>query len=212
MGLDNKSGFDENRDAALLSRFQAGDDSAFDELMTVYYRPVLNLIYRFRGNSTARAAEDTAQEVFLHLYKALPRFEIRAKLFTYIYKVTMNQCLKEKRRRVKDIPVQISLDEPIETDSDRPLMRSIVDPQDSPLQTVECMEVNEELKKALLEIEEDMRMPLLLNRFYDMTYEDIAEVMGITSAAVRSRVHRARQFLLKRLNKAFNEGKEQRYE
>ena len=104
---------EEAADAALLARFQAGDDSAFDELMTIYYRPVLNLIYKFKGGS-AKEAEDTAQEVFLQLYKALPRFELRARLFTYIYKVTMNQCFKERKKRAKDVPLQISLDEPVD--------------------------------------------------------------------------------------------------
>ena len=190
-------------DAALLERFQAGDDSAFDELMTIYYRPVLNLIYKFKGGS-AKEAEDTAQEVFLQLYKALPRFELRARLFTYIYKVTMNQCFKERKRRAKDVPVQISLDEPMENGGDRPMQRDFADTSDSPLETVEYGEVSRELRRALLKIDDEMRAPLIMNRFYDLTYEEIAETLGITVAAVRSRIHRARQTLQKYLGKIFN--------
>lgn len=190
-------------DAALLARFQAGDDSAFDELMTIYYRPVLNLIYKFKGGS-AREAEDTAQEVFLQLYKALPRFELRARLFTYIYKVTMNQCFKERKKRAKDVPLQISLDEPMGNGGDRPMQRDFADSGDSPLEFVEYGEVSRELQRALLKIDEEMRAPLIMNRFYDLTYEEIAETLGITVAAVRSRIHRARQTLQKYLGKIFN--------
>ena len=190
-------------DAALLARFQAGDDSAFDELMTIYYRPVLNLIYKFKGGS-AREAEDTAQEVFLQLYKALPRFELRARLFTYIYKVTMNQCFKERKKRAKDVPLQISLDEPMDNGGDRPMQRDFADPGDSPLESGEYGEVSRELQRALLKIDEEMRAPLIMNRFYDLTYEEIAETLGITVAAVRSRIHRARQTLQKYLGKIFN--------
>lgn len=190
-------------DAALLARFQAGDDSAFDELMTIYYRPVLNLIYKFKGGS-AREAEDTAQEVFLQLYKALPRFELRARLFTYIYKVTMNQCFKERKKRAKDVPLQISLDEPMDNGGDRPMQRDFAGSGDSPLESVEYGEVSRELQRALLKIDEEMRAPLIMNRFYDLTYEEIAETLGITVAAVRSRIHRARQTLQKYLGKIFN--------
>ncbi len=199
--LPDKYG-DEAQEAALLERFQGGDDSAFDELMTIYYRPVLNLIYKFKGG-TAREAEDTAQEVFLQLYRALPRFELRAKLFTYIYKVTMNQCFKERKRRAKDVPMQVSLDEPVDSGSDRPVQRDLADGSDSPLETVEYGEVREELRVALLKIDSEMRAPLIMNRFYDLTYEEIAEILNITPAAVRSRIHRARQALLKHLNKTF---------
>lgn len=194
---------EEAADAALLARFQAGDDSAFDELMTIYYRPVLNLIYKFKGGS-AKEAEDTAQEVFLQLYKALPRFELRARLFTYIYKVTMNQCFKERKKRAKDVPMQISLDEPVDNGGDRPMQRDFADPSDSPLETVEYGEVSRELRRALLTIDDEMRAPLIMNRFYDLTYEEIAETLGITVAAVRSRIHRARQTLQKYLGKIFN--------
>ena len=155
--LPDKYG-DEAQEAALLERFQGGDDSAFDELMTIYYRPVLNLIYKFKGG-TAREAEDTAQEVFLQLYRALPRFELRAKLFTYIYKVTMNQCFKERKRRAKDVPMQVSLDEPVDSGSDRPVQRDLADGSDSPLETVEYGEVREELRVALLKIDSEMRAP-----------------------------------------------------
>ena len=199
--LPDKYG-DEAHEAALLERFQGGDDSAFDELMTIYYRPVLNLIYKFKGG-TAREAEDTAQEVFLQLYRALPRFELRAKLFTYIYKVTMNQCFKERKRRAKDVPMQVSLDEPGDSGSDRPVQRDLADGSDSPLETVEYGEVREELRVALLKIDSEMRAPLIMNRFYDLTYEEIAEILNITPAAVRSRIPRAWQALLKHLNKTF---------
>ena len=206
LGLEGKSGYDGSRDAELLERFQSGDQSAFEELMSLYYKSVLNLIYRFKGCS-AREAEDTAQEVFLRLYRALPRFELRAKLFTYIYKVTMNQCFKERKHRAKDIPVKLSIDEPLENASDSPIRRDIVDPGDLPLQSVEYGETYAEVVKALQKIDAEMRAPLILNRFYDMTYEEIAEVMELTPAAVRSRVHRARQNILKHLRKAFG-GKE----
>ena len=190
-------------DAALLERFQSGDDSAFDELMTRYYRPVLNLIFKFKGGS-AREAEDTAQEVFLQLYRALPRFELRAKLFTYIYKVTMNQCLKERRHRAKDVPIQISLDAPLDDGtSDRAMKRDFADPAEGPLSAIEYSELSAQMREALLSIEPEMRAPLLLNRFKNLTYDEIAEIMNITPAAVRSRVHRARQVLMKRLSWLF---------
>jgi len=118
-----------DEDLVLIERFKAGDPTAFDELMQRHYRAVLNLVFRFTGAS-GQSAEDLAQDVFLRIYRALPRFEARARFFTYLYKVTMNLCFKERARWARLRSRTVSLDGAWD-DSEGPRVRTIPDPSGS---------------------------------------------------------------------------------
>lgn len=186
-----------DEDLVLIDRFKAGDQTAFDELMERHYRSVLNLVYRFTG-ATGQPAEDLAQDVFLRIYRALPRFEARARFFTYLYKVTMNLCLKERarwaRRRSRTVSLDSNWDDP-----EVPNFRVIPDPAGSAQDRFERQEVAGEVRDAVMELPEDQRAAVILHRFHHLSYEEITEVLGISLPAVKSRLHRAKLALQKKL-------------
>lgn len=186
-----------DEDLGLIDRFKAGDATAFDELMQRHYKSVLNLVYRFTG-ATGQSAEDLAQDVFLRVYRALPRFEARARFFTYLYKVTMNLCLKERakwaRRRSRTVSLDSNWDDP-----EVPNFRVLPDPAGSALERYERAEVAGEVREAVMELPEDQRAAVVLHRFNHLSYEEISEVLGISLPAVKSRLHRAKLALQKRL-------------
>ncbi len=186
-----------DEDLVLIERFKAGDLTAFDELMQRHYRAVLNLVFRFTGAS-GQAAEDLAQDVFLRVYRALPRFEARARFFTYLYKVTMNLCLKERARWARRRSRTVSLDGAWD-DPDGPGMRAIPDPAGSAQDRFERQEAAGEVRDAVMDLPEEQRAAVILHRFHHLSYEEITEVLGISLPAVKSRLHRAKLALQKRL-------------
>ncbi len=186
-----------DEDLVLIERFKAGDQTAFDELMQRHYRAVLNLVFRFTGAS-GQAAEDLAQDVFLRVYRALPRFEARARFFTYLYKVTMNLCFKERARWARRRSRTVSLDGAWD-DPEAPGMRALPDPAGSAQDHFERREAAVEVREAVMELPEEQRAAVILHRFHHLSYEEITEVLGISLPAVKSRLHRAKLALQKRL-------------
>lgn len=188
--------YEKASDTELIEKFKTGDKLAFDILMERHFRAVMNLIYRFTG-CTGREAEDMAQEVFLRIFRALPRFEARAKFFTYLYKVTMNLCLKERTAISRDKNKLVSIDENWE-DSDAPRL-NIADPKGTPQDELERQELCERVRQAVLDLPEEQRAAVILYRYKELSYEETAEALGITLPAVKSRLHRAKLALKKAL-------------
>lgn len=180
-----------DEDQELMLRVKAGDAEAFNRLMDKYQKTVVNLVFRF--TSDREAAEDLAQEVFLRIYRAAPRYEPRAKFFTYLYQVTLNLCrnAREKSQRRK----AQSLDQ--NTDQDRPL--DIPDPEGGADIPLERKEIAAEVQAAIQELPAEQRELLVLQRFKDLGYEELAGVTGQTVSAVKAKLHRARQALKRKL-------------
>lgn len=170
-------------DQRLMMRVKAGDDDAFEELMVRHQRSVLNLVYRFTGN--AEQAEDLAQEVFLRLYRAAPRYEPRARFFTYLYQITLNLCRnvreREGRRQAQ------SLENEPEAQG--------VPPEESCLRHEMAIEVH----RAIATLPHEQRELLVLQRFQDLGYEELSQITGQTVSAVKAKLHRARLALKKKL-------------
>ncbi len=184
-----------DEDLRLMERVKAGDSEAFNLLMEKYEKTVINLVYRFTGER--ESAEDLAQEVFLRIYRAASRFEARAKFFTYLYKVTLNLCrnarAKAKRRRTN------SLDSGPPGFEDQPLSRLLEDPRGSAEEQIERQELSEVVREAVMSLPEEQRVAVVLQRFRGFAYEEIAEVLGLSVPAVKSRLHRAKLNLKKNL-------------
>jgi RNA polymerase sigma-70 factor, ECF subfamily len=180
-----------DEDQELMLRVKAGDAEAFNRLMDKYQKTVVNLVFRFTGDR--EGAEDLAQEVFLRIYRAAPRYEPRAKFFTYLYQVTLNLCrnAREKSQRRK----AQSLDQT--NDQDRPI--DIPDPDGGAEQHIERQEVAAQVQAAIQELPAEQRELLVLQRFKDLGYEELAGVTGQTVSAVKAKLHRARQALKRKL-------------
>lgn len=184
-------------DLVLVERFQAGEKAAFDVLMQRHYRAVLNLVYRFTGCS-GQAAEDMAQEVFFRVLRALPRFEARARFFTYLYKVTMNLCFKERAKESRKRSRVVSLDGNW-NDPNGGVAPVVPDPSGSAYDGFARTEVAEEVRSAVMSLAPEQREAVVLYRFEHRSYEEIGDILGITLPAVKSRLHRAKLVLQKKL-------------
>lgn len=179
-------------DLALVERFKQGDASAFEEIVIKYQRSVLNLVYRFTGD--ASRAEDLAQEVFVRLYRALGGFEAKARFFTYLYKITLNLCLKdrerEQRRRTQSLDA---------APDDTHRVREIHDPLGSAEDIAQRHDTGRIVREAVMSLPDEQRTAVILHRFHGLSYEELAEVLEISLPAVKSRLHRAKLALKERL-------------
>jgi len=151
--------------------------------MERHYKSVLNIIYRFYGCSREEA-EDIAQEVFIRIYRGIRGFQGRSRFFTWLYKVTMNLCFKKRAVKRKDIP--LSVEEMAEN-------ADAVEGRDSSAEKhLERQELSRAVKNAVMALPEEQRAVVILHRYHDISYEEIADTLGISLAAVKSRLHRAR--------------------
>jgi len=179
-------------DQELMLRVKAGDAQAFNLLMEKYQRVVLNLVYRFTGDS--ENAEDLAQEVFLRIYRAADRYEPRAKFFTYLYQVTLNLCRnardKSQRRKAQSLDQESSQGlAPLE----------IADSEPGVEDHLVRLDVAQQVQSAISTLPAEQRELLVLQRFHELGYEELSEVTGQTISAVKAKLHRARLALKKKL-------------
>jgi len=186
------------RDAELVARARDGDRDAFDELVRRHEDRVYNMALRMLGN--ADDALDLAQEVFLSAYRALAGFESKALFSTWLYRVTVNRCRDEMRRRatVKHTrPRSLTQGRNPEDPPGDPPART-----GSPVEAALARESQALVASAVSQLPEEAREVLVLRDVEELSYEEIASVLDVPVGTVRSRLHRARSLLRDRLREA----------
>ncbi len=180
---------DQRSDRELVEAAKAGDASAFDRLVDGHYRSVYNTAYRMLG--TPSAASDATQSVFLRVYEALDTFRGEAAFSTWLYRITLNICLDELRRR-KNQPFSLT-----EEDEDGEFAgeRDLPDESDEPAITAEQRELQRLVHAALGRLPEDFRTVIVLYDLRGLAYQEIAEVLDVPLGTVKSRLNRARRAL-----------------
>ena len=182
-------------DADLMLRVKRGNRAAFAELVEKYRQPVMNLVYRTLRDETE--AEDLAQNVFLQVYKSRSRYKRTAKFSTWLFTIARNLCLNELRRRSRH-PAE-SLDETRGEHEDRP-QRQYEDKKNiSPPEKLLHGELAQKIEEALAELPENQRTAILLCRQEDLSYEEIAKILGCSLSATKSLIHRGREVLKQKL-------------
>ena len=182
----------------------AGSPS-FEALYQRYGARVLNLIYRMTGNE--EVARDLAQDVWLRVYHHLDGFEARADVFTWIYRIAVNRALnhlkQEKRRRWVDL-LDKSIGEVMAHDAAEPgvMLHASAEPQD---RAMENEQRARHLWRAVQELDPMYRVPIVLFHYEDQSYQQIADTMGLSMAAVQARIFRARKQLAKILGPLLKE-------
>jgi RNA polymerase sigma-70 factor, ECF subfamily len=174
-----------NEEAVWVEQARAGDRSAFGNLVGAYERPVYNLCYRMLGNP--HEAEDAAQETFLRAYANLEKYDPAHKFSTWIFTIANNHCIDRLRKRRA---VYVSIE-------DNPVLENLESDQPLPEPSAVRMEQSREVQALIGMLEPDYRTPLVLRYWEDYSYEEIAETMELTVAAVKSRLFRARQQIAK---------------
>jgi len=190
-------------DSLLMLRFKDGDERAFDRLFHKYFRYVLNVSKRFFDQESV--AEEMAQEVFTQIYLARETYEATAAFKTWLYRITMNRCLNEKRKGVYQYPAE-SIDLAYEDDEGKKSYRELKDQAAlTPLESLEKNELEMLFKKGLDRLTDPQRESFVLSREGNLSYAEIAETMNITENAVKSLIHRANTALKHYLKECFQE-------
>jgi RNA polymerase sigma-70 factor (ECF subfamily) len=178
-------------DAVLMLRVQRGDRAAFTELVEKYQQPVMNFIHRSLRDEAE--AEDVAQTVFLQVYKSRARYRRTARFTTWLFTIARNLCLNEIRRRSRH-PAD-SLEETHPDHEDQP-RRQIEDPAaPSPPDKLLHRELSEKIAEAVAGLPENQRSAILLCRQEDLSYEEMAKILGCSLSATKSLIHRGRETL-----------------
>ncbi|MHB1422019.1 MAG: RNA polymerase sigma factor [Gemmataceae bacterium] len=172
-----------------MLRVRDDDAAAFEELVELYQHRLVAVMHHLVGN--ADEAEDLAQEVFLRVYRARKKYRPRSKFSTWLFTIANNLALNALRSRqrkpVVSLPAQDS--GPL---GPRPAEQIVRDRGSGPMRRLERQELAALIRQALEGLNERQRMAVVLNKFEDMNYAEIAEVMGLTTKAVKSLLSRAR--------------------
>ena len=158
-----------NEDAHLVKRFKKGDETAFDQIFEKYRVPIYSICYRYTKNDAD--ARDLSQEVFIKVYRNLKNFKERSKLFTWVYRITVNTCISFKRRERRVQPIR-------ETNLRR-------DP------VGEKVRLKVAIDDALQRLPERQRLSFILRHYEGHTFAEIGEIMGITTGAAKANHHQA---------------------
>ena len=182
-------------DAEIMLRVKAGDQPAFEYLVQKYRRPMLSFMYRMARN--AAAAEDLAQEVFLRVYRSRESYEASAKFTTWLYRIATNLAVNHARDTRHERPeVQVSLDEPDEESG------TTLELPDASLNAEQAMVVRERMMAIRRRVEalpEQQRLAVIMHKYQQMDYKQIAEVLKKSESATKSLLFRAYETLREQL-------------
>ncbi len=174
-----------NDEQIWLEQARRGDKNAFGHLIEAYQGPVYNLAYRMLGNSGE--AEEAAQEAFIRAYTRLDSYDPAHKFSTWLLSITSNYCIDQIRKRRA---VLLSIDEPLPP---HPALHS--DNSKGPEAEFVAQEREQLVQTLLKQLPDEYRQAVVLRYWYDMSYEEIAEVQESTVSAIKSRLFRARRLL-----------------
>ncbi len=183
-----------NSDEDLVEKVLAGNSDAFDELVVRYQDRVFNTLARMCGST--QEAEDLSQETFLKAFRALGSFRQGSKFYTWLFRIAVNTGFSRRRQEVRRKAhegARLDAGSGKSGDDDLSLDAVIPDRKDTdPAKILEQEQLKARVRAGLQEIDEDYRSILVLRDIEGMDYETIAETLDITTAAVKSRLHRAR--------------------
>lgn len=188
----------------LVERARAGDVAAFGELITRYERRVYRMARQITQND--EDAEDVLQEACLKAFEHIDSFQGQSKFYTWLTRIAVNESLMKLRKRKSDRTV--SLDENIETEEE-PIVREIAVWDDTPELKYSQEEIRRILDTAIDGLKPIFRTVFILRDVEELSTEETAEVLGLSIAAVKSRLLRARLQLREKLTRVFKRKGEQ---
>ena len=184
-------GADSQSDADIMLRVKAGDQSAFEYLVQKYRRPMVSFMYRMARNSAA--AEDLAQEVFLRVYRSRETYEASAKFSTWLYRIATNLAVNHARDSRHERPeVQVSLDEP---DDDTGTTLELPDASLNAEQQMVRRERMQAIRRKVEALPEQQRLAVIMHKYQQMDYKQIADVLKKSESATKSLLFRAYETL-----------------
>ena len=177
------------QEAAVIQAVLDGDVNAYEALVKEYEKNVYNLALRMTGNS--EDAADMAQEAFIKAYNSLTAFRGDSKFSVWLYRIVSNVCLDFLRSRSRKQTVSLST----ENDDGEEVELDIADETHSPEQLLDRSLTRDAVRRGLAALPSDHREILLLREIQGLSYEEIADVLGLEAGTVKSRIFRARKKL-----------------
>ncbi len=193
----------EGADNALLRRLKAGDEAAYDELVRAYAPRLLAVAQRYVGD--AATAEDCVQEAFLSAFRALENFEGRSTLATWLHRITVNASLQTLRRRsARD---EIDIEPLLPTFDDEGFLDGPASTGAADAETLLLVDdVRHTVRRAIDQLPVSYRSILLLRDIEGLSVKEAAEMLELSEANAKVRLHRARCALRKLLEPLLSEG------
>ena len=185
-----------------MLRVKRGDLQAFEELADKYKQPIVNMMYRMLRDMDE--AEDLAQNVFIRVYQSADRYEVTAKFSTWIFTIARRLCLNEIRRRGRHPAESIDSSQ---SDNEDQAPRQFEDVKTfSPPESILHGELAQKIEEALTHLPDKQRLAIVLCRQDELSYEEIARVLGCSVSATKSLIHRGRETLKDRLKPYLQSG------
>jgi len=196
------SDFDDDPGVRWMRAWQAGDETAFDALVEAYSGQVYALLTRFLGPRANR--EDLVQEVFLRVVRARERYEPSARFSTFLFRIAYNISVNETQRGIAREAGNVELGDELQPGGGA-LAQFEDERAPSPGAALERDDVVREVRAAIARLPEAQRMALLLAKYEELPYGEIAQVLGSSEKAIKSLIHRARENLRESLGALLEE-------
>jgi len=176
---------------ALIERCLRGDQLAWDDIVQQYRRKVFNIAYKFVGRHDE--AEDLTQDVFLKIFRSLATFDRRANFQTWLISVSRNLCIDHYRsvRKERD-----AVDRGVDPDE-----LSVATSEPGPVAALEQSDRVSLLRQALAAVPDTLRTAVVLRDIQELSYQEIAERLGLPEGTVKSRINRGRAELARQIRR-----------
>ena len=185
-------------DSELVRRFQQGDTSAFDILVKRHANRAYQIAYGVLGNR--QDAEEVAQDVFVRIYRALPKFRGEAEFTTWLYRIALNLARNKYRwNKCRGIPKNVSIDAPIDAGEEDGTTFDLPDEEKPPDERLATKEFEQDIMREIQNLPPIYREVLVLRNVHELSYEEIARILGCKLGTIKSRIARAREELRRRL-------------
>jgi RNA polymerase sigma-70 factor (ECF subfamily) len=179
-------------DVQLMLDVKAGDEQSFELLLRKYRTPLVNFLYRMVRNTAA--AEDLAQEVFLRVYRARQEYAPSAKFTTWMFRIATNLALNSVRDN-RHRQMEISIDQTMDTGEDEQPSLEVPDRALTVEQELVARSRAEMIMRAIHTLPEKQRAAVLLHKYQEMDYDEIARVLECSESALKSLLFRAYETL-----------------
>ena len=178
---------------SVIDRFKKGEKAAFEELVLKYQDRIYNLCRHMLGN--AHDAEDAAQDTFIKAYQNLNNFRPQASFYTWLYRIAVNTCLDYKKR-----PFFESIFGG-HGEGDDEFASEPISGEPSPEKIFESKQLGLILRKSLGKLSLKLRTAMILKEIEGLSYEEMAEILDVSTGTVKSRISRARKELKELIKK-----------
>jgi RNA polymerase sigma-70 factor (ECF subfamily) len=179
-------------DVQLMLDVKAGDEQSFELLLRKYRAPLVNFLYRMVRDSAV--AEDLAQEVFLRVYRARKEYAPSAKFTTWMFRIATNLALNSVRDN-RHRQLEISMDHTVDAGGDEQLAMEVPDRRPTVEQQLVERTRSELILRAVHALPEKQRAAVLLHKYQELDYDEIARILACSESALKSLLFRAYETL-----------------